>query len=79
MTIPTNRNGNWILTTAIWAWFGRAATLTAILCFAASLLVAQSFNGGVRGTVADPTGAAIAKAKVTLTNDGTGEARTGAD
>ena len=78
MTIPgTNRNGNGFLTTAVWAWFGKAATLTAILCFAASLLVAQSFNGGVRGTVQDPTGAAIAGAKVTLTNVGTGEVHTG--
>ena len=36
---------------------------------------AQTFQGGVRGTVADPTGAAIGTAKVTLTDEGTGVSR----
>src|SRR5580700_5261887 len=51
------------------------AVTAATLCFPVSLLVAQSYNGGVRGTVADQQGAAIDKTRVTLTNDGTGEAR----
>ncbi|MGA2576781.1 MAG: TonB-dependent receptor [Bryobacteraceae bacterium] len=71
-----NNNGNWFLKTAVPMRLKRAATLIAILCFAAALLVAQSFQGGVRGSVEDAQGAAIAKAAVTLTNDGTGEART---
>jgi hypothetical protein len=53
----------------------KASTLTAILGFAASLLVAQSYQGGVRGSVDDPAGAAIPGARVTLTNDGTGEVK----
>jgi hypothetical protein len=36
---------------------------------------AQTFQGGVRGTVADPTGAAIGTAKVTLTDQATGVSR----
>ena len=35
----------------------------------------QSFQGGVRGNVADPAGGAIAQAKVTLTDEATGLAR----
>jgi hypothetical protein len=36
----------------------------------------QSTQGGVRGTVTDPSGAPVANVKVTLTNAGTGEPRT---
>src|ERR1035438_4838340 len=36
---------------------------------------AQTFQGGIRGTVADPTGAAIGTAKVTLVDEATGVAR----
>jgi trimeric autotransporter adhesin len=35
----------------------------------------QSFQGGIRGSIADPGGAAVAQAKVTLTDEGTGIAR----
>ena len=52
-----------------------AATLVAIMCLAAAILPARSTQGGVRGTVSDQQGAAVPKAKVTLTNVGTGEAR----
>ncbi|HUO31432.1 MAG TPA: carboxypeptidase-like regulatory domain-containing protein, partial [Bryobacteraceae bacterium] len=52
-----------------------AARLVTGVCLAAALLVAQSYQGGVRGTVEDVQGASIAKAVVTLTNDKTGEAR----
>ncbi len=41
----------------------------------ASVLLAQSYQGGVRGSVNDQQGAAIASAKVSLTNDSTGQAR----
>ena len=47
-----------------------------MMCLAASALLAQSTQGGVRGSVTDQQGAAVPKAKVTLTNVGTGEART---
>src|ERR1035441_4618695 len=36
---------------------------------------AQTFQGGIRGAVSDPTGAAIGTAKVMLTNEGTGVSR----
>jgi hypothetical protein len=53
-----------------------AATLVAMMCLATGMLPAQSTQGGVRGSVMDQQGAAVAKAKVTLTNVGTGEAKT---
>ena len=40
-----------------------------------SWLGAQTFQGGLRGSVSDPTGAAIATAKVTLTDEATGVTR----
>ena len=65
-----------MIATAFLRFIEKASILTAILVLAASLLSAQSYQGGVRGTVEDPLGAAIPRAKVTLTNDGTGEAKT---
>src|SRR5271154_4031276 len=38
-------------------------------------LMAQSTQGGVRGSVTDQSGAAVANAKVSLINDGTNETR----
>src|SRR4029077_12466752 len=52
----------------------RSAVLVALLAtwlFSVSA-IAQVDAGAVRGTVTDPTGAVVAKAKVTLTNDATG-------
>jgi Carboxypeptidase regulatory-like domain len=52
----------------------RSAVLAALLAtwlFSASA-IAQVDAGAVRGTVTDPTGAVVANAKVTLTNDATG-------
>jgi hypothetical protein len=46
------------------------------LAMLAAGLWAQTFTGGVRGTISDSTGAAVAAAKVTLTDQGTGIART---
>jgi len=53
----------------------RFAALAALGCLSAILLMAQSYQGSVRGTVTDSTGAPVPNAKVVLTNDGTGEAR----
>ncbi|MDQ2840314.1 MAG: carboxypeptidase-like regulatory domain-containing protein [Acidobacteriota bacterium] len=41
----------------------------------ATLAWGQSYQGGVRGAVTDPQGAMVADAKITLTNTGTGVAR----
>jgi hypothetical protein len=46
-----------------------------LAAFAAANIFAQSFQGGIRGTITDSSGAAISVAKVTLTEEGTGFAR----
>ena len=48
------------------------ATLSAALF---ATISAQSFQGGIRGTISDSTGAVISVARVTLTDQGTGIAR----
>ena len=48
--------------------------LPLVLLFSA-MLPAQTFRGGVQGTVTDPTGAAVAGAQVTVTNIDTGFVR----
>jgi hypothetical protein len=53
----------------------RKITWIAALCVIASLAAAQE-RGGIVGTVADPRGAVVAGAKVSVTNMGTGESRT---
>src|SRR4030081_1001468 len=45
------------------------------LCAAAAPTFAQSFRGSIRGTVTDPTGAAVPATKITATNLATGETR----
>ncbi len=48
----------------------------AALCLSLAMLAsAQSYQGGVRGAVIDPQGGAVANAKITLTNTGTGVPR----
>jgi hypothetical protein len=49
-------------------------TLAGLLVLA-SMLCAQSYYGGLRGTVVDQNGGAVATAKVTLVNEGTSEQR----
>lgn len=50
---------------------------SAILVFAfAASLIAQSFRGGVQGTVTDSSGAVVAGAEITVTNPATGFTRT---
>lgn len=53
----------------------RLAVVLLLLVFAANL-TAQTFRGGIQGTVTDPTGAAIAGAQVTVTNLDTRFSRT---
>src|SRR5689334_6682408 len=48
-----------------------------VLAFALAIDLAwtQTFQGGIRGTLTDPTGAVIGDAKITLTEQGTGISR----
>ncbi len=48
----------------------------ATLCAAASTAVAQGNLGAIRGTILDPTGAAIGSATITVTSESTGAVRT---
>ena len=50
--------------------------LSILLLFFATMASAQTFRGGIQGTVSDPTGAALAGAQVTVTNANTGFKRT---
>lgn len=50
-------------------------SITSILILAVATLSGQSFQGGIRGTITDSSGAAIGLAKVTLTDEATGIAR----
>lgn len=52
-----------------------AIRLLIVICAAVAMLSAQSYQGGVRGTVIDAQGASVANARVTLTNQATGVAR----
>ena len=51
-------------------------SLVALVLLLAAPVFAQKFTSQIRGTVTDPTGAAVSGAKVTLTNEGTGVSRT---
>ena len=50
-------------------------SLVSLFALMATGAWAQSYYGSVRGVVTDPSGASIAGAHVTLTNEGTGQAR----
>ncbi len=52
-----------------------ASRLTAVLFLAGSLAFGQSFLGGIRGSVHDQSGAAVASAKVTMLDEGTAATR----
>ena len=54
---------------------GRRLSLGALLLLLAVPAFAQRFTAAIRGHVTDPSRAAIAGAKVTLRNEGTGLAR----
>ena len=53
----------------------KRASLAAILLLIAAPVFAQRFTAAIRGTVTDPSAAAVAGAKVTLTNENTGLTR----
>lgn len=50
--------------------------LLALLSITALSLSAQTYNGGLRGTITDPSGAAVAGASITLTDEPTHQVRT---
>src|SRR5215467_13351135 len=50
--------------------------LLALVLFASSMLVAQTFRGTILGTVTDSSGAVVSGAKVTVKNTATGLERT---
>ena len=54
----------------------RAVSLTSIVIILAMSVVAQSNTGSITGVVTDPNGAVVPNATVTVTNQGTNEART---
>src|SRR5258708_11477908 len=58
----------------VFGWAKLAAGLTLFVLFLSALASAQS-TGTVTGTVADQSGAVVAKAKVTIHNEGTGDTR----
>ena len=53
----------------------RVRMILAFVLLAAGVLAAQTFRGGIVGTVTDTSGAAVADAKVTVTSVGTGLSR----
>jgi hypothetical protein len=53
-------------------WIGIAGTLFLIFLSFSNLFAQGSYTAQVRGTVTDPSGAVVAHAKVTLTDDGNG-------
>lgn len=53
----------------------KTALLSIAIVSSSVYLAAQSFQGGVRGSVIDPLKAGIGNAKVTLVNEATGEAK----
>ncbi len=53
----------------------RIARILTLAAIGLASAAAQSFQGGIRGTISDSSGAAIGVAKVTLTDQGTGIAR----
>ncbi|MGA2377570.1 MAG: carboxypeptidase-like regulatory domain-containing protein, partial [Candidatus Sulfotelmatobacter sp.] len=57
-------------------WSLLASFTLALLITSSSLLYGQSTYGSISGSVADTSGAVVADAKVTLTNQGTAEKRT---
>jgi trimeric autotransporter adhesin len=53
----------------------RIAQVFSLASLSFAMLSAQSFQGGIRGTISDSTGAVVSVAKVTLTDEGTGVPR----
>ena len=55
--------------------FSLPVRVTATLCLTAGALCAQTTTARLTGTVTDPTGAAVANAEITITNERTGQVR----
>src|SRR5207245_5724924 len=53
----------------------RVRMILTVIFLAAGMLAAQTFRGGIEGTVTDSTGAAVAGAQVTVSNPATGLTR----
>ena len=60
----------------LWLRVGSLVRLFSFISIAAFALHAQEITGNISGTVTDPTGSVIPAANVTVTNTGTGVART---
>ncbi len=56
---------------------GKSISIVMVLCSAASMALAQTGIGVVKGTVKDATGALVPGVKLTITNSGTNQARGG--
>ena len=56
-------------------WAGRCLAIASLCLFTSTFVLAQSTGGRVLGRVADPTGAVLARVKVTATNEATGVSR----
>ena len=54
----------------------RVRMIPTVIFLAAGMLAAQTFRGGIQGTVTDSSGAAVAGAQVTVTSAETGLTRT---
>ena len=54
----------------------RLRTFLALIVFASTALLAQTFRGGILGTVTDSSGAAVADAQVTVASPDSGFSRT---
>jgi len=61
----------WVRVTRVFSRFHFGLLASLLLCVAVAL--AQSDTGSIAGYIKDPSGSVIPKAKVTLTNEGTGE------
>ena len=51
------------------------AVFLMIVLVSASLLLAQTYEGGIEGTITDPSGAVVAQASMTITNTATNVSR----
>src|SRR5215467_4418645 len=56
-------------------WAGRCLAIASLCLFTSTFVLAQSTGGRILGRVADPTGAVLARVKVTATNEATGVSR----
>ena len=65
----------WTLLPKNTTWLGTICCTIAVSLLLPSMLSAQGASGRVLGRVADPTGAVLAQAKITLTNEATGISR----